>query len=98
MHVAALLTLASHAGVFRGARISSLPTRREEIRASLKMPAWEAILTLKANWFDTVTLKQWEIMINNDVFMNQHSNETAHWRYIDSLLKIVVFFGLKDRA
>ena len=31
----------SHAGDFRGARISSLPTR-DEIRASLKTPAWEA--------------------------------------------------------
>ena len=32
--------LASPAGIFRGARISSLP--REEIRAPLKMPAGEA--------------------------------------------------------
>ena len=31
--------LAPHAGVFRGARISSLPTN--EIRAPLKTPAWE---------------------------------------------------------
>ena len=40
-------TLASHAGVFRGARISSLPTRKkyEEIRAPLKRPAWEATAT-----------------------------------------------------
>ena len=30
--------IASHAGAFRGARISSLPT----IRAPLKTPAWEA--------------------------------------------------------
>ena len=36
------MDIASHAGVFRGARISSLPTGREEIRAPLKMPAWEA--------------------------------------------------------
>ena len=35
-----LLLLASHAGVFRGARLSSL----DERRAPLKMPAWEAIL------------------------------------------------------
>ena len=36
--------LASHAGVFRGVRFSSLPTfvGREEIRAPLKTPAWEA--------------------------------------------------------
>ena len=32
--------LASHAGVFRGVRISSLPTR-DEIPAPLKTPAWE---------------------------------------------------------
>ena len=39
--------LASPAGIFRGARISSLPTkRREEIRAPLKMPAGEAIRDL----------------------------------------------------
>ena len=28
-----------------------------------------ALLTLKANWFDTRTVKQWEIMINNDVLI-----------------------------
>ena len=26
-----------------------------------------ALLTLKIHWFDTLTMKQWEIMINNDV-------------------------------
>ena len=38
--------LTSHAGVFRGVRISSLPQTafvgREEIRAPLKTPGWEA--------------------------------------------------------
>ena len=34
------LFLASHAGVFRGARFSSLG--RDEKRASLTTPAWEA--------------------------------------------------------
>ena len=34
--------LASHAGVFRGARISSAFVGREEIRARLKTLAWEA--------------------------------------------------------
>ena len=41
------LDLASHAGVFRGARFSSLPTKdegRDEKRAPLKTPAWEAKL------------------------------------------------------
>ena len=37
-----------------------------------------ALLTLKANWFDALTSKQREIMVNNYVFINQHSNETAH--------------------
>ena len=40
----ACITVASHAGVFRGARISSLPTP-QEIRAPLKTPAWEASIT-----------------------------------------------------
>ena len=34
--------IASHAGVFRGARFSSLPTNDEK-RAPLKTPAWEAM-------------------------------------------------------
>ena len=38
------LTVASHVGVFRGACISSL-VERDEIRALLKTPAWEANLT-----------------------------------------------------
>ena len=41
-----LLVWVAHAGVFRGARISSLPiipfVGREEIRAPLKTPAWVA--------------------------------------------------------
>ena len=40
----ALLHIASHAGVFRGARIRIRILGREEIRAPLKTPAWEAIL------------------------------------------------------
>ena len=28
-----------------------------------------AFLTLKAEWFDTLTVKQWEIMINNDLLL-----------------------------
>ena len=43
------LIVASHAGIFRGARFSSLPTRRDEMkmnekRAPLKTLAWEATL------------------------------------------------------
>ena len=36
------VSLASHAGVFRGARFSTLPVGRDEKRAPLKTPAWEA--------------------------------------------------------
>ena len=36
------INIASHAGVFRGGRISSLVVGREEIRAPLKTPAREA--------------------------------------------------------
>ena len=38
------LILASHAGVFRGARFSSLHVGRDEKRAPRKTPAWEASL------------------------------------------------------
>ena len=43
------LRVASHAGVYRGARfsfifISSLLVGRDEKRAPLKMPAWEATI------------------------------------------------------
>ena len=42
--------------------------RKEEKIGELKMlVAWGshvvALLTLKANWFGTITVKQWEIMI-----------------------------------
>ena len=35
--------VASHAGVFRGVRFSSSPVGRDERRAPLKKPVWEAI-------------------------------------------------------
>ena len=35
--------VASHAGVCRGVRFSSSPVGRDERRAPLKTPAWEAI-------------------------------------------------------
>ena len=42
--------IASHAGVFRGARLSSLPfVGRDEKRTPLKTPAWEANRTI-ARW------------------------------------------------
>ena len=33
------------------------------------------LLTLKVNWFDTLTVKQWEVMINNDVLLFSATNE-----------------------
>ena len=34
-----------------------------------------ALLTLKANCFDTLTVKKWEIVINNDVSLFSATNE-----------------------
>ena len=39
----AMGVLASHTGVFRGARLSSLPTKKDGERAPLKTPTWEAM-------------------------------------------------------
>ena len=41
-----------------------------------------ALLTLKANWFDTLTLKQWEIMINNDVLLFSATNEDTPYEQL----------------
>ena len=30
---------------------------------------------VKDNWFDTLTVKQWEIMINNDVLLFSATNQ-----------------------
>ena len=38
-----------------------------------------ALLTLKANWFDTRTVKQWEIMINNDVLLLSATNQETSY-------------------
>ena len=34
-----------------------------------------SLLTLKANWFDTLAVKQWEIMINKDMLLFSVINE-----------------------
>ena len=34
-----------------------------------------ALLTVKANWLDTLTVKQWKVMINNDVFFFSVTDE-----------------------
>ena len=39
------------------------------------------LLTLKANWFDTLTVKQWEIMINN-VLLFSVTNEEAPYKQL----------------
>ena len=39
------------------------------------------LLTLKANWFDTLTVKQWEIMINN-VLLFSLTNEEAPYKQL----------------
>ena len=47
--------------------------------SGLKVGLVAALLALKANWFDTLTVKQWEIMMNNDVLMFSATNEeTPH--------------------
>ena len=43
--------------------------------SGLKVGHVAALLTLKANWFDTLTVKQWEIMMNNDVLLFSATNE-----------------------
>ena len=40
------------------------------------------LLTLKANWFDTLTVKQWEIMINNDVLLLFATNEETPYEHL----------------
>ena len=40
------------------------------------------LLTLKANWFDTLTVKQWEVMINNDVLLFSVTNEDTPYEQL----------------
>ena len=42
-----------------------------------------ALLTLKANnWFDTLTMKQWEIMINNAVLLSSATSEETPYKQL----------------
>ena len=41
-----------------------------------------AVLTLKANWRDTLTVKQWEIMISNDVLLFSVTNEKTPYEQL----------------
>ena len=50
-----------------------------------------ALLTLKANWFDTLTVKQWEIMINNDVLLFSATNEETPYEEAPTLLDVIQF-------
>ena len=48
----------------------------------LKVGHVVALLTLKANWFDTLTMKQWEIMMNNDVLLFSATNEGTPYKQL----------------
>ena len=41
-----------------------------------------ALLTLKANWFGALTVKQWEIMINNKVVLFSLTNEETPYEQL----------------
>ena len=52
--------------------------------SGLKVGHVAALLTLKANLFDTLTVKQWEIMMNNDVLLFSATNEgTSYEQLLD---------------
>ena len=53
----------------------ALTTNESIVHATDVMGHVAALLTVKANWFDTLTVKQWEIMINNDVLLVSATNE-----------------------
>ena len=50
-----------------------------------------ALLTLKANWFDTLTVKQWEIMINHDVLLFSATNEETPYEKLLHYLLFLLF-------
>ena len=53
----------------------ALTTNESIVHACDVMGHVAALLTLIPNWFDTLTVKQWEIMINNDVLLFSVTNE-----------------------
>ena len=69
------LTVASHAGVFRGPRIS---VGREEIRAPLKTPAWEATLTATICVFNLAKNRSVQSYTASNWF---HSGHYWFWKY-----------------
>ena len=52
-----------------------------------------ALLTLKANWFDTLTVKQWEITINSVVLLFSATNEETP---VEQLLNYCIFSAKTD--
>ena len=55
-----------------------------------------ALLTLKANWFDTLTVKKWEIVIlNNDVSLFSATNEETLYEQL--LQYCIISTGNKAR-
>ena len=55
------------------------------------------LLTLKANWFDTLTVKQWEVMINNDVLLFSVTNED-HLTSSSYITEFCYSFTVKPRS
>ena len=51
------------------------------------------LLTLKANWFGTLIVKQWEIMINNDVLLFSATNEETPY---EQLLHLLFSFNIEN--
>ena len=52
-----------------------------------------ALLTLKANWFDSLTVKQWEITINSDVLLFSATNKETP---VEQLLHYCIFNAKTD--
>ena len=60
----------------------ALTTNESIVRACDAMGQVAALLTLKANWFDTLTVRQREIMINNDVLSFSATNEETPYEQL----------------
>ena len=52
-----------------------------------------ALLTLKTNWFGTLTVKQLEIMINSDVLLFSATNEKTPY---EQLLHLLFSFNVEN--
>ena len=49
---------------------------------------------VRANWFDTLTVKQWEIMINNDVLLFSPPNEeTSYEKHLPDGAGVLLYMG-----